>query len=287
MLADVVRVSGVVLLLVVGCRDKAPPPAATQAPSPVVVADAAPAAVLVADAAIPAADAAVPVDDAAATALSPAALAAAVWPTAIESTMVETRRTIGEFEIDVAYPRFRTRPPEIADALNARLAPLVEPGLDPKAYQGRLDLHCAPRVVNRLAVIVECSRMLDARTLAEARAGTGGAPAGPEPHVLAVWLQPGLPAITLDELAPTANASAALASISATCAGQCTFARDHFVLDEQGDIRFVPTDYCSVECGSDGAPRIPFDERTSKHPWVVKLDAWIRKRLESGQSLVK
>ena len=129
--------------------------------------------------------------------------------------------------------------------------------------------------------------MLDARTLAEAREGSGGAPAGPDTHVIAVWLQPGLPAITLDELAPNVDAAAALASGPASCSGQCTFARDHFVIDDDGSIRFVPTEHCSFECGNEQAPRIPFEERASKHPWVVKLDAWIRTRLEAGQSLVK
>ncbi|NVB84624.1 MAG: hypothetical protein HOV81_39990 [Kofleriaceae bacterium] len=190
MRVDVVRWSWLALVLAVGCRDKTPPPTATQAPAPVVPsAAAAPAdAVLplgdaaLADAAIPTDDAGRPADDAAVGALSPAALAAAVWPTAIESTMVETQRTIGEFELDVAYPRFRTRPPEIANALNARLAPLIEHGLDPNKYQGRFDLHCVPRVVNRLVVIFDFfvdAELGGSLAIASLSASRGSACAGP------------------------------------------------------------------------------------------------------------
>jgi hypothetical protein len=265
----------------------APAPVATPAATSSINAAAAPgdAAVPLADAASP--DASATGGDAGISALTPAAQAAAVWPDWIESKVVESERTVGEFDFDLSYPQFQTRPPDIAKELNARFATLIDPGLDPSKYQGRFELHCTPRVVNRLVAIVECSRMLDSRTLAEARAGTGGAPGGPTPKVFAVWLQPGLPAISLDELAPNVDVNAALAAIPASCAGQCAFARDSFVVDEEGAVRFVPTDYCSAECGKEQAPVIALDARKSKHLWVVKLDDWIRKRLVAGESLVK
>jgi hypothetical protein len=216
-------------------------------------------------------------------------LGAAVWPSSIVSSVDETSKTVGEFHIDIALPRFRTTPDAIGKELDAKLAPLAELGLDPKKHQGSLSLTCTRLVVNRLVAIVQCGRMFDARTLAEARAGTGGAPGGPSPIVVAVWLQPGLPPIRLDEIAPGVDGAATIAAAqkSHACADDCTYKPDRFVIDEEGRVRFVPIEHCDYECATEHAPRIALDAIKPTHLWGKKLYAWIHERLDADESLVK
>lgn len=47
------------------------------------------------------------------------------------------------------------------------------------------------------------------------------------------------------------------------------------------------SEYCDAACRIDEAPFIPLDAVKPTHPWAKKLYAWIRQRLDAGESLVK
>jgi hypothetical protein len=170
--------------------------------------------------------------------------------------------------------------------MNAKLTGLDATASAWNGMQGDFYLNCEASLVNRLAVIVQCHKMVDSRTIAEANAATGGAPAGPTPITFAWWLQPGLPPITLDQLAPGVDVRAVIARAIhvPSCAQPCSFDASAFVIETDGVV-FVPIDYCERVCTT--APTLALDQVKPAHPWAKKLVDWIRKRVAAGQSLVK
>ena len=222
-----------------------------------------------------------------------AGVAEAPWPTAVEVAMITTEKPLSRtYSVDTAVPRFRTRPGALAAELNARFARFAKRrASDVKGYQGSYHAHCQLHLVSRFAVIVECGEMNDIRTIAEARAGTGGAPAGPTPTLVAVWLQPGLPAIELAQLAPGIDAAQVIARAikgsPANCEPTwCEHEPDTFSLDVAGVV-FRPSTYCSLGCAEEHWPRIPIDQLKPVHPWAVQLVGWIRERADAGEGLVE
>jgi hypothetical protein len=234
-----------------------------------------------------------PADADAGPADADAGVAEAPWPASIEVAMISKEQPLTRmYSVDIAVPRFRTKPGALAAELNARFAQFTKrTAADVKGYQGSYYAHCQLNLVSRLAVIVECGEMNDMRTIAEAQAGTGGAPAGPTPSLDAVWLQPGLPPIELAQLAPGVDAAKVIAkaikgSPSSCEPTWCEYRPDTFTLDAEG-VLFRPTTYCSLECPQEHVPRIPLDELRPVHPWAVQLVSWIRKRAEAGEGLVE
>jgi hypothetical protein len=216
------------------------------------------------------------------------------WPIGIEFEDVVRDDTVGSgvFQFSVSYPRFRTKPPGVGREINAKLAPLAAVDFDPKEYQGELFLRCSESVVNRLVVIMKCPHYVESRTLAERDQGTVGAPAGPDPHAVAWWLQPGLPPVTLDQLAPGIDVRAMIETAQAQpnlddrCGRDpCKLDPASFEIDADG-IRLVPVEYCTSACDA-MLPRIRLDQLRPTHPWAKKLVAWIKQRVEAGESLIK
>jgi hypothetical protein len=212
----------------------------------------------------------------------------AEWPTAIEVVMVERNTRSGHYDVDMSYPKFRVRPKALAELIAARLADITTPDLSAKDSGGSYELGCTLSSVSRIAIVARCDRMFHDTPFALSSKGMGGAPAGPTPHVFAWWLQPGLPAITIDQIAPGIDVPALFAQakqvMQARCSWTCELDANSFVIGNEG-IEFVPTEYC--ECARDFAPRIPLDQLQPTHPWAVKWIAWIRKRVDAGESLVK
>jgi len=270
----------VVLLSLLACRKEpaAPPP-------PPAPGDAAPAVARVAlDAppAPPVLDAGPPAD---------AQLVTAEWPTALEFVPVDVDREIGRFRVVEKYPRFRARPKAIADELNAKLAPLIATDFaTDRQRTGDYELFCDLITVSRLAVIVRCGQMLGAWSDEDLARGTGGAPGGLTPVQLGYWLQPGLPPVTLDQLAPGVDVGALIAAAHKIDTPECRMSfcelrPDHFTIDSEG-IALAPSTHCDRPC-TEQTPRIPLAQLAPTHPWAVKLVAWIRQRVEAGESLVK
>jgi hypothetical protein len=234
------------------------------------------------DAAAPVVDAAAPVD--------PAKVVTAAWPTAVEMVMVEPPSSSGNFTMSVSYPRFRIRPKELADAINAELgAPAKVDFSRDDDRTGSFYYNCTPITVSRIAVMVRCGRMLDSHTKAELAAGTGGSPAGPMPSLYAWWLQPGLPAMTIDQFAPNTDVAKLIATAkqidNADChMSDCALDAESWIFDGDG-ITFTPTDYCAG-C-EEYFPKLAFAELAPQHPWAVKLVAWLKQRVAAGESLVK
>ncbi|HWO18825.1 MAG TPA: hypothetical protein VNO30_08610 [Kofleriaceae bacterium] len=239
------------------------------------------------------ADAPVAPADADAAPAADAGVTEAPWPTSVAVTMIAKEQPLTRtYSVSIDVPRFRTKPAAFATELNARFAQYTRlTAADVKGYQGSYYAHCRLHLVSRLAVIVECGEMNDRRTIAEAQEGTGGAPAGPTPDFVAVWLQPGLPPIELAQLAPGVDAAKVIATAIKGSPKDCEptwceYRPDTFALDAEGVV-FRPTTYCSLECPQEHVPRIPLAELRPVHPWAVQLVDWIRKRAEAGQELVE
>lgn len=219
-------------------------------------------------------------------------LAAVEWPASVAAEMItSTDSPSDRLGVSVSVPRFRTRPGEIAGELNERLARYAK--LDPAftTFVGMHKAECWPAVVNRFAVIVECKKMTDARTVEDHEARIGGAPAGPEPMILAVWLQPGLPPIELGQLAPGVDVARVLADAKrrapADCQPEwCEYGPDSFSIDREG-IAFHPIAYCGFWCDDEHLPRIPLDALRPTHPWAMKLVDRIRKRAAAHDDLAE
>lgn len=236
--------------------------------------------------------AAPPVDAAVDAGVTPDAnLTAVAWPTSVQMEIVEGKPLSKTLQVDTSIPRFRTKPGELAAELNERFATYVKLDSSYKTYVGTHYARCSAAVLNRFAAIFECSKMFDARSAEAHAAGTGGSPAGPDPDIFAFWLQPGLPAIELDQLAPGLDAAVLIAAgvkdAPAKCqeAG-CEYAPASFSIDAEG-IVFRPKFYCSTSCDDEHLPRIPFDQLAPTHPWAVKLVDRLRKRVAAGESLVE
>lgn len=255
-----------------GCG-KGDPAKAHEEPAPTPASASAPA-----DATLAMADASPLSDAAPSTDTSPPAdvgLATAPWPTSIESSEFVNGRAQPTSGGDVEIPRFRTKPPEIGEALNARLATYGRSSSARRTSAGGYRVHCSSSVLSLFAVVVECTQATEETE--------------PEVHRIAVWLQPGLPPIELDQLAPGADASATIARARGRAPAECRrssckFEPTSFSLDRYGLV-FPPTSYCTA-CNKEDLPQIPLAEMKSTHPWGLELVAWIRKRAAAGLSLL-
>lgn len=213
------------------------------------------------------------------------------WPASVEVATITTEKQLSRtLALDLALPRFRTKPPALGVELNARFARYTKVDT-PRSSVGSYYVHCAHALASRFAVIEECGEMRNWVTAEEARAGTGGAPAGPEPQITAVWLQPGMPRIELGELAPGINAGAEIARAVKRAPPDCNLDRCEykpasFSIDA-GGIVFRPVAYCSIGCEEEHLPRIPLDALKPTQPRAMQLVDWIRKRVAADESLVE
>src|SRR4051812_43889285 len=99
------------------------------------------------------------------------------WPTSLEFEMAEKtdvlkHRGLAMFSLETTLPVFRSDPPGVAAALNARLARLAKPDVDPRTHEGKYQLDCTVELANRYAVLLDCEQLLDERTHEEAAQGT-------------------------------------------------------------------------------------------------------------------
>jgi hypothetical protein len=234
---------------------------------------------------------------------APAAEAEAGWATSLEFEMDEKEgvlkhRGLAMFSVETRLPVFRSEPPGVAAALNARLARLARPDVDPSTRQGKYELDCTVALANRYAVILDCSQLLEERTHEEAaRAKAGpkagpkaGAPADPRRLVLGWWLRRGLPDLSLEQFAPRFDLRAAIdegdASQLAGCELRaCVFDPKRFVLDGDG-ITLAPTEACPSQCDT-VIPSIPLDALAPAHVWAMELVKRVRRRTDAGDTLVE
>jgi hypothetical protein len=203
------------------------------------------------------------------------ALVTAEWPSAMEIVEHEKSKD-GQTH---SYYAFKTKPPELGKAMTTWMAPFKE-----KAGSKYWDeMSCSLSTASRIAVIGVCSTM-------PAMGDSGGAPAGPRPTYFAWWMQPGLPEVRFEELAPDVDATAliakTIASSKASDCGNlewCELTPEAFSLDSDG-LHLVPGDYCSHSCE---LPLIPLDELKPTHPWGKKLVDWMKQSVEKGEPVVK
>jgi hypothetical protein len=210
-------------------------------------------------------------------------LVTAEWPTAMEVEMVSRNGKLAHGTIDMTYPRFRIRPKALGDELAAKFAEAIARGDDP---HGAYTLQCELVTTSRIAVIVRCGSMFD--TSGEC-VNCGGAPAGPHPMMYAYWLQPGLPPITLDQIAPGIDIAKLIADANKIDTNDCRMSAcelspQHFVIGVDG-ITLAPGEYCT--CSAESFPVIPLAELKPTHPWAVKWLAWVRQRVDQNETLVK
>jgi hypothetical protein len=236
-----------------------------------------------------------PAAPAPAPARDPAATQDGGWPERVELEMVEKEdvlkhRGLAMFSVETKLPVFRSEPPAIAAALNARIARIARPDVDPSTHEGHYELDCTVELANRYAVILDCTQLLDERTHEEAAQGVGGAPASPRRVVFGWWLRRGLPDLSLEQLAPRidlrALVEAAAAAQPAGCELRaCVFDPRSFVIDSDG-ITPVATEECAEPCDA-AIPSIPLEELAPAHAWAAELVKRIRRRVEAGEGLVE
>jgi hypothetical protein len=217
------------------------------------------------------------------------------WPASLELEMVVgedelKHRGLTMFSIDTNLPVFRSEPPAIGEALNARVARLAKPDADPRTYEGRYSIDCTVGVANRYAVLLDCERFLEQRTHDALDQGTGDVPEISTRVAGGWWLRRGLPELSLEQLAPhfdlRAAINAAEASQPAGCdLRSCAFDPRSFVIDGDGLVPIGTTE-CSPLC--EGAiPSIPLDELNPTHAWARDLVRRVRRRVEAGDTLVE
>jgi hypothetical protein len=204
-----------------------------------------------------------------------AGLATTPWPTSIESSEYARGKLKPLIDKDhVEIPRFRTQPPELGEELNARLAKYAKPDPARKVPADEYRARCHTDVLSRFAVVIYCEQSLEA--------------ADPKVDVLRLWLQPGLPPIELDQVAPGADAAKAIARdlkrASAECRTTCKTTPAGFTLNRYGVV-FPPLGYCEP-CDKLSWPQIPLAEMKPTHPWAVELVDWVRKRAKAGYSML-
>lgn len=217
------------------------------------------------------------------------------WPVSLELEMVEKTdlvkyRGLAMFSLETRLPVFRTEPSAIGAALNARIARLARPDVDPRTHEGSYTLDCTVGLANRYAVLLDCEELLEQRSHEEAAQGSPAASAAPTRVAVGWWLRRGLPEVSLEQLAPHFDLRAA---IDAEAASQppgcdlrsCAFDPRSFVLDGDGIIP-VGTAECPSVC--DGAiPSIPLEELAPTHAWARELLKRIRRRVDAGDTLVE
>jgi hypothetical protein len=217
------------------------------------------------------------------------------WPISLELEMAEQadvlkHRGLAMFSVETRLPVFRTEPPAIGAALNARIARLARPDVDPRTHEGAYTLDCSVGLANRYAVLLDCEELLAQRTHEEAAQAMSSAPADPTRLAIGWWLRRGLPELSLEQLAPHFDLRAA---VDAEAASQppgcdlrsCAFEPRSFVID--GDsILPVATAECPPAC--DGSiPSIPLEELAPTHAWARELVKRIRRRIDAGDTLVE
>jgi hypothetical protein len=217
------------------------------------------------------------------------------WPASLEfeqaeQTDVVKHRNLAMFSVDTKLPVFRSEPPGIAAALNARIGRLAKPDLDPRTHEGKYELDCSVELANRYAVILDCSQLLDERTHEEAAQGTGGGPGEPRRLVLGWWLRRGLPDLSLEQFAPRFDLRAAIEEEAASQASgcdlrACAFDPKSFLIDSDG-ITLVATEECPSQCEA-SIPTIPLDQLAPTHAWAGELVKRVRRRVEAGEPLVE
>ncbi len=228
--------------------------------------------------------------------VTPAAEAAAAsWPERLEFELAEhsdvvKHRGLAMFSVEASLPVFHSEPPAIAAALNARLARLGKPDVDPRTHEGSYSIDCSVELANRYAVILDCSQLLEERTHEDAAQGTDGAPAEPRRLTFGWWLRRGLPDLSLEQFAPRFDVreaiEAALPSQPPGCdLGACAFDPKSFLLDSEG-ITLVATEDCPSVCDP-AVPSIPLDRLAPAHAWAEELVKRVRRRVEAGDLLVE
>lgn len=220
----------------------------------------------------------------------------APWPKAIEVKTINIQRMLSDtIGIDVSLPRFQMDPGTLAAKLNTRFARYTKLKAadyeDFEDSEGTYYAICQPSLVSRFAVVVECGEAAHITLIEHARQGMGGAPAGLTPSLIAVWLQPGLPAIKLSQLAPGINGDQVIAkaiqSAPADCHPEwCEYKPEAFSFDEDG-IVFLPVTYCGSPCAEENRPRIPLDQLNPVHPWGVQLVGWLKQRAAANQGFIE
>lgn len=235
----------------------------------------------------------------AATPAGPRAAEPGTWPTRLEFGMAEDNEGIagGEpatFSIEKRLPEFQSEPAAIGEALNARLAKLAQPAVDPRRYGGQYSLECSVELANRYAVILDCSELLEIEPPED---DDGAAPApivddSGEPRRLTFgfWLRRGLPPLSLEQFAPRfdlrAAIEAAVPSQPPDCdLHACVFDPRSFLIDGEG-ITLVATEDCPAVCDA-VIPSIPLDRLAPSHAWASELVKRVRRRVEAGDMLVE
>jgi hypothetical protein len=200
----------------------------------------------------------------------------AKWADGVELTWID--RDDGDpVSIQLHVPHFRSRPKAIAKEMNAVFAAGLHPGTFPK-MRGTYLYDCAVSLLSRRAMSVKCGKMIDVAPEAAQGGMDDDAPAGPTPEVTTVWLQPGLPKITIDELADASHVQAALAAATASC----EFRADSFVVDTNG-VTFEPIDYCPADTD---LPTIALDDLRANDAWAKLLLAWLHERVDAGDGAI-
>ena len=188
----------------------------------------------------------------------------------------------------VTYPQFHTKPASIGKQLNAYFAPRAKSGVDSKTTEGDFDFRCEPLLVNSVAVDFECGRMLYARPVgATEEESDGGAPAGLTPTQFARWLEPGLPVITIDELAPGVNVDEIIAKhmkAAPSVCSACEIKRTSWQFSDDG-IVFAHTEYCLDTC-KETLPLLAYDQLKPKSARANALLEWIRQMHAANYGLV-
>jgi hypothetical protein len=202
-------------------------------------------------------------------------LKTAEWPSTLEIKAVEVEGNEGRTN---DYLRFRTQPPELGDAMNAWFKKFA----DSARSKRTAEQHCTVSTSSRIAVIGFCTHMN------EMDEGGGGAPAGPDPTFFAWWMQPGLPAVTAEQLAPGVDFKALFTQTYAAAPKDCplehcTFEPGSFRLDDAG-LTFESSEYCYADCLR---PRVPLESLNPTHPWAKKLVEFLRQQVEKGEPVVK
>jgi hypothetical protein len=216
------------------------------------------------------------------------------WPTSLEFEITQKdgvvkHRGLAMFSVETRLPVFRSEPPAIAAALNARIGRLGKPDVDPRTHEGKYSIDCTVVLSNRYAVLLDCEQLLEERTHEEAEEGTGGA-GEPKRLALGWWLRRGLPELSIEHFSPQRDLRALVdAELALQPAGcdlrSCVFDPKSFVIDGDG-ITAVPTEECSLMCEG-SIPAIPMDELAPTHAWAKELIKRVRKRVEAGDPLVE
>ncbi|HSK00346.1 MAG TPA: hypothetical protein VK932_03855 [Kofleriaceae bacterium] len=222
--------------------------------------------------------------------------AAASWPERLEFELAEHSDVVKHgglamFSVETSLPVFHSDPPAIAAALNARIARLGKPDVDPRTHEGSYTIDCSVELANRYAVILDCAQHLEERPHDDADdEGPSAAPAEERRLTFGWWLRRGLPDLSLEQFAPRydlrAAVDAAVASQPPGCdLAACAFDPRSFLFDSEG-LTLVPTEDCSAMCDA-AIPSIPLDELAPAHAWAEELVKRVRRRVEAGDLLVE